>query len=145
MLRRVERGPREAEPRAAPIDPGRPCVRSGGLGLDLGDVARGRAADRDAARLHRLGDLPPQVYDEQAVLEAGALDLDVIGKGELALEVARRDAAMQERALLLVALAALQRKDVLLDRQIDLVRLETGESDGNLEAVLVEAFDVVRG
>ncbi|MHC2288712.1 hypothetical protein ACVIJW_004582 [Bradyrhizobium barranii subsp. barranii] len=118
---------------------------SGGLGLDLGDVAEGDAVDGDAPRLLRLGDLPLQVDDEQAVLEAGALDLDVIGKGELALEVARRDAAMQERALLLVALAALQREDVLLDGQIDLVRLETGERDGNLEAVLVEAFDVVGG
>jgi hypothetical protein len=35
------------------------------------------------ARLHRLGNLPLQVDDEQAVLEAGALHLDVVGEPPL--------------------------------------------------------------
>jgi hypothetical protein len=78
-------------------------------------------------------------------LETGALDLDVVGKGELELEVAGRDAVMNEGPLFLVALAALQREDVLLDRQLDFIRLETGERDRDLEVVLVEAFDVVGG
>src|SRR6478672_1444414 len=78
--------------------------RSGRPGFDLGDVARSGAADRDAARLHRLGNFPLQVDDEQPVLEPGALDLDMVGDRELAFEVARRDAAMQEGPLFLIAL-----------------------------------------
>jgi hypothetical protein len=69
----------------------------------------------------------------------------VVGESELALEVARRDAAMQEGFAFLVALPALESQDVLLDRQFNLIRLESGERDRNLEAVLVEAFDVVGG
>src|ERR1700751_5743636 len=100
-------------------------MASGRLGFDLRDVAGRGAADRDATRLHRLGDLPLEVDDQQAVLEAGALDLDVVGERELALEIARRDAAMQEALLFLLALAALEGQDVLLDRQRDLVRHES--------------------
>src|ERR1700730_7168251 len=116
---------------------------SGRPGLDLSHVVRGRAVDRDAARLHRLGDFPLQVDDQQAILEPGSPDLDMVGEGELALEVARRDAAMQEGLAFLVALPALEGQHVLLDRQFDLIRLESGERDRDLEVVLVEAFDVV--
>src|ERR1700751_1408479 len=120
-------------------------VRSGGFGFNLGDVTRRGTADRDATRLHRLGDFALQVDDEQAVLEAGALDLDMVGERELALEVARRDAPMQEGLGFLFALAALKGQDGLLDRQFDLIRLESGERDRDLEVILVEAFDVVGG
>src|ERR1700753_600271 len=111
----------------------------------MGDVAWGGAADRDAARLLRLGDLPLQVDDQQAVLETGTPDFDMVGKRELALEVARRDATMQEGLALLLALAAFEGQHVLLDRQGDFVRREAGERDRDLEAVLVETFDVVGG
>src|SRR6185437_2126948 len=132
-------------PRAASIDPGSPRVQSGGPRLDLGDLVRGSAVDLNAARLHRLGDFPLQVDDQQAVLEPGAPDLDMVGERELALEIARRDAAMQEGPAFLLVLAALERQDVLLDRQLDLVRPEAGERHRYLEAVPVEAFDVVGG
>jgi len=69
----------------------------------------------------------------------------VVGERELALEVAGRDAAMQEGLLVLLALAAFERQNVLLDRQRDLGRREAGERDRDLEAVLVETFDVVGG
>src|SRR6185312_15586031 len=118
---------------------------SGGLGFDLGHVARGGAADRNAARLHRFGDFPLQLDDEQAVLEAGALDLDVVGQRELTLEVARRDATMQEGPLLLLALAAFERQHVLLDRESDFIVRKSGDRHRDLEAVLVETFDVVGG
>src|SRR5690349_12741487 len=52
---------------------------------------------------------------------------------------------MQEGLPLLLALAAFEREDVLLDRQCHLVRREAGERDRNLEAVLVETFDVIGG
>src|SRR6185437_9833089 len=118
---------------------------SGGLGFDLGHVARGGSADRNATRLHRFGDFPLQLDDEQAVLEAGALDLDVVGQREPALEVARRDATMQEGPLLLLALAAFERQHVLLDRESDFIGRKSGERHRDLEAVLVETFDVVGG
>lgn len=129
--------------RMAPPDPGRVTAsaarvraaaisdfrdRSGDPGFDLCDVARTDVADRDAARLHRLGDLPLQVDDEQTILEAGALDLDMLGERKLALDIARRDAAMQVSLLFLLALAALEGQDVLLDRQRDLVRRESREA-----------------
>jgi hypothetical protein len=50
----------------------------------LGDAAWRRAVDLDATGPLRLGDLPLQVDDEQAVLEACALDLDMVGERELA-------------------------------------------------------------
>jgi hypothetical protein len=59
------------------------------------------------------------------------------------LETARGDAAMQEGLPFLLALAALEGQHVLLDGQFNLVRLESGERDRDLEAVLVETFDVV--
>ena len=95
------------KPRAASIGPSR-WSGSGGLGLDLGDVAGRGAVDCDAARLHGLGDLALQLDEEQPVLEARALDLDVVGKRELALEVAGRDAAMQEGLFFLLGLASLR-------------------------------------
>src|ERR1700677_198335 len=52
---------------------------------------------------------------------------------------------MQEGPALLVALAALEGQHVLLDRQRHLVRRKAGERDRDLEAVLVETFDVVGG
>jgi hypothetical protein len=51
----------------------------------------------------------------------------VVGERELALEIARRDAAMQEGLLFPLAPAALEGQDVLLDGQRDLVRRESGE------------------
>ena len=53
--------------------------RSSGLGLDRCDIARTGTTDLDAAGLHRLGYLALQVDEQQAVLEAGAPDLDMIG------------------------------------------------------------------
>ena len=53
-----------------------------------------RAADTDLARLHRLGDLADQVDQQQAVLQVGALDLDMVGKPEAPLERAGGDAAI---------------------------------------------------
>src|SRR6201996_1562479 len=52
---------------------------------------------------------------------------------------------MQECLAFLFALAAFEGKHVLLDGQGDFVRREAGERDRNLEAVLVETFDVVGG
>src|SRR5207237_412250 len=65
--------------------------RSGGLGrLDLADV--GRSGNRDPARLHGLRNFADQLNLQQAVIKRRALNLDIIGQVELALERPRRDA-----------------------------------------------------
>jgi hypothetical protein len=61
-------------------------------------------ADGDAARLEALRDIAHEVDVEQAVLEAGALDLDVVGELEAALERAGGDAAVQELRVLVLGL-----------------------------------------
>jgi len=68
--------------------------RLGGLALDLGDLDGRGTVDRDAARLHGLGNFALQLDEEESVLEASTLDLDMVRKGELALEVSGRDTAM---------------------------------------------------
>ncbi len=54
------------------------------------------AADRDLARLHRLGDLAGKVDMQQAVLQAGALDLDMVGELEAALKEAALEAVFTQ-------------------------------------------------
>src|ERR1700749_4317699 len=102
-------------------------------------------ADRDAARLHCFRNFAHEVDDEAAVLEAGTLGLDMVGQCELAPEGTRRNAAMQEDLLFLLALAAFKRQHILLDGERDLVLRESGQSHRNSEAVLVETLDVVGG
>src|SRR5580704_5454141 len=120
---------------AGSLNPGiisTPETRQSSKGRPISVVSGAVPQQRESsgtARLHRLGDFPLQVDDQQAVLEAGALDLGMVGQCELALEVARRDAAMQEGPLFLVALTTLERQHFLLDRQRDLLRREAGERD----------------
>lgn len=64
----------------------------------------GTRTDRDRARLHALGQIAHKIDVQKAVLEIGALHLDVVGELEAALEGTRGDAAMQEIALLAVGL-----------------------------------------
>lgn len=117
----------------------------GGLSFDLGHIVPDSTIDCDTARLHRLGDFPPQFDGEQPVFEPGALDLDVIGQRELAFEAARRDAAMQEGLAFFLVLAAFEREHVMLRSESDLFRQKTGERDRNLESVFVETFDITGG
>ena len=87
---------------------------SGGLGLDLAHLACASAGNSNAAWLHGLGDLALKLDDQKAVLEAGTLNLDVVGQGELALERTARDAAMQVGLLVFLGFAPFQRQDILL-------------------------------
>src|SRR4051794_7867537 len=52
--------------------------RSGRLAVDLPDVRSGRAVDRNPARLHGLRDLAHQFDLQQAVVECGSFDLDIV-------------------------------------------------------------------
>ena len=74
----------------------------GDLGLDLLGLAVGGAVrDLDLAGLRGLGDLADEVDMEEAVLEARALHLDMVGELEAALEGARGDAAIEDLAAFL--------------------------------------------
>src|ERR1700755_568776 len=81
--------------------------RSGGglLGRAVNHL-RGRSAraDRNRARLLRLGNFANEIDVEQAVLERGVLHLHEVGKLEYTLEGARGDAAIQHLGLVLVVL-----------------------------------------
>ena len=84
-----------------------------------------------------------QIDDEQAVLEACALDLDVIGERELPLEVAGRDAAMEEVLAFLLAFAAFERQGVLLTRQRDFLGDEPASATEIWKRFSSKPFDVV--
>jgi hypothetical protein len=70
---------------APPCPDGTAAAAIASLGRRRFDLLNSRrAADRDASRLHGFRDLAHQVDDQKAILEAGALDLDVVGEGERA-------------------------------------------------------------
>jgi hypothetical protein len=66
-----------------------------------------------------FGDLPDQFDLQQAVVERGVLDQDVVGQVEMSLEVSGRDAAIQKLALGFFGLVAFARHNVLLGRDRD--------------------------
>src|SRR5262249_24860223 len=77
----------------------------GDLGLDLlGSLA---VRDLDLSGLGGLRDLAHEVDMEQAVLQARALHLDMVGKLESALKGARGNAAIENLAVILGSLLLL--------------------------------------
>src|ERR1700730_3846010 len=123
---------------------------------DAADTSRSRpasfpffrlsAADRDHARLLRLGDLTHQIDVQEPVVERGAFDLDVIRELERALEGTRRDALIKDfAARLLVAglFLALDRQRVFLrfDRKVVFAKARNGNRDPI--GVLASALDII--
>src|SRR5437763_14700130 len=84
------------------------AIALGRLGLD---GLRLTGADRNLARLFRLGDLENKIDVEKTVLQRGALHLDVVGKLEHALEGASRTAPVGSLALGLAVLDSLPAED----------------------------------
>src|SRR5690606_33941997 len=85
---------------------------------------------------------------EQAVVEARAGHLDVVGELEAAFEGARGDAAVKDLAavlLLLFLLLALHGEDVLLRLDVDVALAEAGDGHRHPVGVLAGALDIVRG
>src|SRR6185437_11931641 len=81
---------------------------------------------------------------EQAVHQAGRLDLDMVGKLETALESAPGDAAMQELRTLGIRLGlALHGQRVVLDGDVDVALTETGDRERDAVRILAELLDVV--
>jgi hypothetical protein len=68
----------------------------------------------------------------------------MVGEVELPLERATRNALEQE-VTLLFAFAALDRQNVLLCRQADLVRRKTRQSKRDEVSVIPDTFDIVWG
>src|ERR1043165_3359188 len=115
--------------------------------LRLEDLGLGLAvADRNLARLFRLGKLAHELHVQETVFELCAGDLDVIRKLEAALEGTGRDALIEHLTLGLVALLLLlaaDRERVFLgfDRQIALG--EARNRDRDAIGVIAGPLDVV--
>src|SRR5262249_54014335 len=115
--------------RGAPFKSQQSYLRSLLLGFDA--LA---GADRDLARLFRLGDFAHEVDVQQSVLEARGLDLDVVGELEHALEGARRDALVEHLAgfaFVLGVFLAADGERVLLGYDRELRLVEAGDRDGD--------------
>ena len=133
-LRSIRPTPPNVPKENAPGQPGAFCcpklpTGGGGLGgllLDHLRAARLAAVDRDRARLHRLGHLAHQVDMQQAVIEAGALDLDMVGQAEAPLEGAPGDPVMQVAASFGVVLRlAGHRQRILVHGDVEFIARET--------------------
>lgn len=127
---------------AAEAHRGLPSTSSGRLRFQLLDVGGHRAVDGDLPWLHCLGNFTHEFDAQQAVVERGARDLNVIGQTELALERTRGDAAVEVFALCF-SLAAFDRQHVLFGGQPDIGWTEPRESQRYLVAVFAEAFEVI--
>src|SRR5437667_1642145 len=119
------------------------ATASGSFGLDHLVLA---IADRDLARLLGLGNLAHEIDVQESVLEGRALDLDVVGKLEHALEGAGGDALVEHVAAVLVGLRlflAFDRQRVFLRLDRKLVLAEAGYRDGDAVRILAGALDVI--
>ena len=83
---------------------------------------------------------------QQATVERRAGHLDALGEHEAALELTRRDAAVEEHPLGLVAGDAPGDGELVGFERHREVRLgKPGDREGDAQAVLGHLFDVVRG
>lgn len=81
---------------------------------------------------------------QEAIVEPGSFHLDPLGKDEGALELPRRDAAMEEDpALRIVPLAAADDELIVLLRDLQVVHGEAGHGQRNAQPVLGRLLDIV--
>ena len=104
-----------------------------------------RRIDGDTAGLLLFRHDALKVDMEQAVLKARGLDLDMLGKLEIALEGAAGDTLVQQRAGRLLGVFALagDGEDAILhvDRQVLLGK--AGDRQGDAIVILIAALDIV--
>ena len=91
----------------------------------------------------RLGLGPDEVDVEQAVVQGGRGHLDALGQDEAALELARRDAAVEIGAVRVVRLLAVDHQLVVLDADLESGGGEAGHRQGDAQAAVVDLLDVV--
>src|SRR5713101_6138955 len=136
----------DAKKRKRPGNRGAPLDRTDGL-RSLGFDHLGLAvADRDLARLLRLGDLAHEIDVQKSVLEGRTLDLDVIGKLEDALECTRSDALIEHLTVVLLVLRlflAFDRQRVFLRFDRKLVLAKARHRHRDTIGVLAGALDIV--
>src|SRR5438105_14386697 len=114
------------------------------LGTRLDLLRRLAVADGNGARLQPLGHIAHEVDVEQAVLDVGALDFDMVGEAEASIEGSGGNATVQELALrLLGLLLAAHAKRLLVDVNLQLVLAEAGHRHGDAVLVVAEPLDVV--
>src|ERR1700730_6723550 len=136
-------------PQSAPDCGAPPNFKSKNSGSDLGRLDLQKLAgarDRDRPGLHRLRNLAHEVDAQEPVLQARALDCDMVGELEATLEGPRGNALVEHVAgLRLVAglLLAADRQPILLrlDRQIAIG--ESGDCDRDAIGVLAAPLDIV--
>src|SRR5690348_2874155 len=80
---------------------------------------------------------------EQAILELGALDLDMLGQLELALESAPGDALMQIGGLGRIFALAGDGQHAIGDFDAEILFRKAGGGDGDAIIILVAALDIV--
>src|SRR4051794_17578828 len=108
-------------------------------------VAGRRGIDGNSPRLHGFRDFPDQFDLQQAVLERGAVHLNIIGQVKLPLERPRGNAPVEIFAFGSVRLISLDGHRVLLGSHRDFVGCKARNRKRNLVAILADAFDVVGG
>src|SRR4051794_32043661 len=106
-------------------------------------VAGRRGIDGNSPRLHGFRDFPDQFDLQQAVLERGAVHLNIIGQVKLPLERPRGNAPVEIFAFGSVRLISLDGHRVLLGSHRDFVGCKARNRKRNLVAILAETFDVV--
>src|SRR5262249_48693061 len=123
------------------------CARFALLGFH--DLATGNLATLDLAtlnlnRAHPALDLGTDQFDmEEPVIEPRAAHLDAFGQHEGALELARRDAAVQIHALRIVGLLAADDELVVFDRDAEVTHGEAGDRQRDAQRVLAELLDII--
>src|SRR5262245_52717232 len=131
---------------SVPENRGAPFDRTDGL-RSLGfDHLRLAIADRDLARLLGLGNLAHEINVQESVLEGRALDLDVVGQLEDALERTSRDALIEHLAVVLLVLRlflAFDRQRVFFRFDRKLVLAKAGDSHRDAVGALASPLDVV--
>src|SRR5690348_9726758 len=113
--------------------------------LRLGGYAT--IADRDLTGLLRFGNLAHEIDVQETVLESGALDLNMVGELEGALESASRDALVEHLVLgllILLLFLALDGQGVFLRLEREFFLAEAGHRDRDAIVVLAGTLDVVR-
>jgi len=80
---------------------------------------------------------------QQTVIEPGAAHLDPLGQYERALELSRRDAAMQVDVLAFLGLFAADHELIVLDRYAEIAHAETGDRERDAQFILGELLNIV--
>ena len=120
------------------------CLRGGGFAFDQRGFA---SADLDAAGLEGLGQFALKADGQQAVVELGIFDHDVVSQLEAALEIALGKATVQigllRRGVVVRGLAARHGQQVFLDLDVEFFGLEAGHGDLDAVGVFRRRLDVI--